>query len=178
EDIALNELQSVRIYKPVNPDYYLVDVNLELNCGTENPVKLLKYRYGGFGLRATEKWNSQNSEVLTSDDKIRKDADGSRARWIMIQGDIDNDHAGIIIMSYPTNYNFPEPLRVWPEDQNGRGDVFVNFSPTKNTDWDLLPGNTYTLKYRLLVFNGKLNRIDAENAWQSFTTENNIKVIQ
>jgi hypothetical protein len=36
----------------------------------------------------------------------------------------------------------------------GGDDVFVNFAPTKNKDWLLEPGKSYTLKYRLVVFNG------------------------
>ena len=71
-------------------------------------------------------------------------------------------------MSFPNNYNHPEPLRIWPLNQNERGDVFANFSPTKNMDWELIPGKTYVLKYRLLVFNGKLTKDIAENEWQNF----------
>jgi hypothetical protein len=73
------------------------------------------------------------------------------------------------MMSSPTNYNHPEPLRVWPETQNGRGDVFVNYSPTKNKDWLLSPGQTYTLRYRLLVFNGRYTKEQAESNWQYFS---------
>lgn len=29
------------------------------------------------------------------------------------------DEAGVIMMSHPGNYNYPEPLRIWPENQNG-----------------------------------------------------------
>ena len=61
-----------------------------------------------------------------------------------------------MMMSYPANYNHPEPLRIWDEKSNGgRGDMFANFATTKDKDWLLEPGKTYTLKYRLVVFNGK-----------------------
>ena len=42
------------------------------------------------------------------------------------------------MLSHLENYNHPEPLRVWPEDQYGRGDLLVNFATTKTTDWTLL----------------------------------------
>jgi len=71
-------------------------------------------------------------------------------------------------MSYPTNYNHPEPLRIWPENQYDRGDMFANFSPTKNKDWLLEPGKVYTLKYRLLVYNGHFTKEKADYAWQDF----------
>ncbi len=169
EKVAMNELQTVRIYQPLdNQDYYIADITIQLNCATESPVVLEEYRYGGLGWRATEKWNKDNSETLTSEGKTRKDADGSKARWVIVQGSIDQDYAGAVMMSYPTNYNYPEPLRIWPENMNGRGDVFANFSPTKDKDWPLKPGQDYVLKYRFLVFNGHYSKEKAEAAWQSF----------
>lgn len=169
EKVAINEVQSVKIYQPEdNQDYYIADITIKLNCATASPVLLLEYRYGGLGIRATKEWDKDNSEVMTSEGKNRKEADGSTARWCMVQGTVNNDYAGLIMMSYPTNYNYPEPLRVWPEDMNNRGDVFLNFSPTKNMNWLLTPGKEYLLKYRLLVFNDKFSKEKAETAWQNF----------
>jgi methane monooxygenase PmoA-like len=176
QKVALNELQTVRVYRPADSgSYYTMDITSQLNCATQSPVLLLTYRYGGLGWRATEVWNKNNSEVLTSEGKDRKTADGSKARWCIVQGSLDSlaqdkygDYGGAVMLSYPTNYNHPEPLRIWPENSNGRGDLFANFDPTKDKDWLLEPGKTYTLKYRLVVFNGKFSKDKAESAWQYF----------
>jgi len=166
EKVAINELQSIRVYAPQKKqDFFIVDFNIQMNCADESPVKLLEYRYAGLGWRTTEKWDNKNSMVLTSEGKTRKDSDGSKARWCIVQGEIDNDYAGVVMMSFPTNYNFPEPLRIWPEDQYGRGDMFANFCPTKDMDWLLYPGKNYSLKYRFLVFNGRMDNDTAEKAW-------------
>lgn len=179
EKVAMNELQTVRIYQPEgNSDYYIADITIQLNCASESPVTLEQYRYGGLGWRATEKWNKDNSETITSDGLNRKEADGSKARWVIVQGSIDQDYAGALMMSYPSNYNHPEPLRIWPESMNGRGDVFANFSPTKDKDWQLFPGKDYVLKYRFLVFNGKYSKEKAEAAWQSFAHAPSITIKQ
>ncbi len=120
EKVALNELQTVRVYRPENDqNNYIVDITIQLNCASASPFLILEYRYAGLGWRATEKWKKENSEVLTSEGKTRKDADGTTARWTIIQGALDNDYGGAVMMSYPTNYNHPEPLRIWPEDSNG-----------------------------------------------------------
>jgi hypothetical protein len=167
--VALNELQTVRIYQPENnADYYIMDITIQLNCASDSPVILKEYRYGGLGWRATEKWNKDNSETLTSEGKNRKEADGSKARWVIVQGSLDQDYGGAVMMSYPSNYNYPEPLRIWPENSNGRGDVYANFSPTKDKDWPLEKGKDYVLKYRFLVYNGKYDNAKAEAAWQNF----------
>ncbi len=170
EKVAMNELHDVRVYRPQDDQpFYVVDFNFTLNIADTSPVKLLEYRYAGFGWRTTEKWDKTNSMVLTSEGKTRKDADGSKARWCIVQGAIDDDYAGVVMMSFPTNYNHPEPLRIWPETiNNNRGDMFANFSPTKNMDWLLKPRQDYHLKYRMLVYNGKVDKDKAESAWQYF----------
>ncbi len=167
QKVAMDEVWDVRVYN-IGPKMWLWDFTSILNCATPDPVILKEYRYGGFGFRATHDWNDQNSKVLTSEGKTRKDADASRARWCMIDGDVTGGHSGILFMDYPTNYNFPEPMRVWPEHMNGRGDVFFSFSPTRNMDWPLYPDKRYVLKYRMLVYDGTISAAEAENTWKSF----------
>ncbi len=177
EKTAINELQGVRVYAPQgNQDYFIVDFNIQLNCASAYPVGILEYRYAGLGWRTTREWNNLNSMVITSEGKTRKDADGSKARWCIVQGEIADDYAGVVMMSYPTNYNFPEPLRIWPEDQYGRGDMFANFCPTKNMDWILKPGKNYMLRYRFLVYNDRLNSKKADEAWQYFAYPPEVKI--
>lgn len=178
EKVALRELQTVRVYATADdPDYYIADVTVQLNCA-ESPVRLLEYRYGGVGWRATEQWTKKNSKVLSSEGKTRKDADGSKARWCIIEGAVDGENAGAVMMSYPSNYNHPEPLRIWPENSNrNRGDMFANFSPTKDMDWPLEPGNNYVLKYRFIVFDGPFAAEKAEAAWHFFASPPVVKVV-
>jgi len=177
EEVAMNELQTVRVYRPDDKqDYYIFDLTIQLNCATDSPVLLLAYRYGGVGWRATAQWNKDNSEVLTSEGKTRKEADGSTARWCIVQGAVDGDYAGAAMLSYPGNYNYPEPLRIWPETMNGRGDMYANFSPTKDKDWLLSPGQNYVLRYRWVVFNGHFKKEKAESAWQYFAGPPNITI--
>lgn len=170
EKVALNEIQTVRVFKPEN-NRYSVDLNFEYKCAGQSPFKILEYRYAGLGWRATGEWNDTNSFVSTSEGKTRIDADGTRARWFIVQGKLGNDYGGILMMSNPENYNYPEPVRIWPVGMNGRGDVFANFCPTKNTDWLLEPAKTYTLKYRFIVFNGHFTSEMAENEWKKYVNQ-------
>lgn len=168
EKIALDEVWDIRVYN-IGTKMWLWDFTSKLNCATPDPVVLKEYRYGGFGFRAAPDWDNQNSKVLTSEGKTRKDADASRARWCMIDGAMnDGGHTGVLFMDYPANYNFPEPMRVWPENMNGRGDVFFSFSPTRNMDWPLATDKNYVLKYRMLVYDGTISPEIAEKTWNSF----------
>lgn len=168
EESIIRENWKIQVF-PVDEHRYICDITSELKPTEKQDVILKEYRYAGLGFRATEQWNNKNSEVRTSSGKTWKEADGSLERWTIVSGDLGGTQGGILFMSFPGNYNFPEPIRVWPFDGNGgRGDQFFNFSPTKNKDWVLKAGHTYTLKYRLLVFDGKLSADEAESIWQSF----------
>ena len=167
DKLALNEIQNIKVF-PLNQSQYLMDITIEYECATDEPFKIIQYRYGGFGWRTTEEWDNQNSRVLSSEGNTRKNADGSTARWCIVDGKLNDGHGGALMLSHPENYNHPEPLRVWPEDQYGRGDLFVNFATTKTTDWTFEPGKTYTLKYQLIVYDGKMEVASAEQAWNQF----------
>ncbi len=168
--VAMNELFDVRIWNVPN-QRYLVDYSSTLNTPLDSGIRLAAYRYGGgIGWRATEKWTKDNSSVLTSEGKTRKDADGSNARWCIVEGEsaTKEGRSGILFLSYPANRMHPEPMRVWPEDQNGRGDLFFEFCPIRHKDWKIEKGNDYTLRYRLIIFDGKMTSEEAENYWQAF----------
>jgi hypothetical protein len=178
--VALNEEIDVVVWnQPVGRKVHLWDFTSTLSCASTSPITLKEYRYGGFGYRATEEWTNKNSKILTSEGRDRKTADGSVARWVFVSGTTLKGTAGILFMGYPTNYNYPEPLRVWPENaNNNRGDVFINFSPTKNKDWHLEPGKKYVLRYRMMMFDGELTSEDAERYWQDFANPPVVKVIR
>jgi len=170
ETSVIREGLRIRVSR-LTADRYLCDIRSELSP-TDADVVLKEYRYAGLGLRFTPEWTIANSSVLTSSGKARKEADGSRERWGVVSGKLGGGEGGVLFLSHPGNYNFPEPIRVWPEDANGgRGDQFFNFAPTKNMDWPLESGKTYALRYRLVVFDGTLSPEEAENLWKSFASE-------
>jgi hypothetical protein len=176
EKVALNEWQSIKVHrKKKNAPFYIIDITSRLQCATESSFEIIAYRYGGLGWRATEYWDKENSEMLTSEGKTRNNADNTKARWIMVYGSLpEKEEGGILLLSHPANYNHPEPLRIWDKSQNnGRGDVFANFAPTKDKNWLLVPRQTYQLQYRLIVFNGKMDAARIERAWKKFSVTKN-----
>lgn len=175
EEVAMNELQTWRVYRPSPDGYYVIDFTSEFSP-TTSPLRLLEYRYGGLGWRGPEGWTHANSTVLTSEGRSRVDADGSTARWISVTGGPEGDMYGLVIMSHNSNYNHPEPLRVWPPEQHEHGDVFVNFSPTKTKAWLLEPGQRYALRYRFVAFDGEMSEEKIEHLWHEFVQPARVEV--
>lgn len=179
--IAMNELFDVRVWNVPNKRYML-DYASTLNTPLDSGILLAAYRYGGgIGWRATEKWTKDNCTVLTSEGKNRKEADGSNARWCIVEGEsaTQEGRSGILFLSYPANRMHPEPMRVWPLDANeGRGDMYFEFCPIRHKDWKIEKGNDYTLKYRLIVFDGPMTAREAENYWQAFANPPLVTIIR
>jgi len=150
-------------------DYFVWDFTSYLTPCTLLPVLLQEYRYAGFGYRATGEWTKENCIMYTSEGLSRPKIDGTNARWIYITGAVGNGKSGLLMMGYPENRKFPEPLRIWDEKANNeRGDAFINFAPTKNEDWLLDAGKTYRLKYRVVTYDGDMTPEKAEQLWNDF----------
>lgn len=171
DQVAMNEILDVRAWN-VGEGFWMVDYTTSINSPLQNGILLDAYRYGGgIGFRATEKWKKDNCTVLTSDNKTRIDADGSFAKWCIVEGEsaTKEGRSGILFMSHPSNRMHPEPMRVWPLDANaGRGDMYFEFVPIRHEEWRLEPKQNYTLKYRMIIFDGKIDAKTAEMYWNSF----------
>jgi hypothetical protein len=171
DQVAMNEILDVRTWN-AGENVWIVDYTTSLNSPLPNGIMLDAYRYGGgIGFRATEKWHKDNCTVLTSEGKTRIDADGSNARWCIVEGEsaAAAGRSGILFLSHPSNRMHPEPMRVWPLDANGgRGDMYFEFVPIRHDDWKLETKKDYTLKYRMVIFDGKMDAKTAEMYWNSF----------
>jgi type 1 glutamine amidotransferase len=171
ETVALEEQWEVRVWN-VDPmkRMWLIDFVSTLNP-LDKPLKITAYRYQGFSLRATEKWGDSTATLLTSEGLDKSNANSTRARWIDVNGvsATPAGTSGILFMTNPANYNYPEHLRIWPTGMNGgQANVYVNFNPAQDRDWDLEPGHTYALQYRMLVYDGKLDANTANRYWLDF----------
>ena len=171
--IALNEELEVKIWNlGTEKNSWLVDYTTSIESPLENGILFDAYRYGGgIGFRATEKWHKDNTSVLTSEGKGRLTADGSSAKWAIIEGasETKEGRSGILFMGFPANKEFPEPMRVWPIDANGgRGDLFFEFCPIRHVEWKIESKKEYSLNYRMLIFDGEITSEQAEMYWQAF----------
>ncbi|MCL6257956.1 PmoA family protein [Aquiflexum sp. TKW24L] len=170
--LALEEDLSIRVWSKEG-EKYIVDYSTTISTPLKSSIMLEAYRYGGgIGFRATEEWDHTNSTILTSEGSDRKSADGTFAKWLIVEGEsaAPSGRSGILFLSHPDNRSHPEPMRVWPEDSNeGKENVFVEFCPIRHESWEILPGKKYTLHYRMVVFDGKITTAEADEYWKIFS---------
>jgi hypothetical protein len=164
EKVVLKEVWDVRVYNVGGPDkgYWLWDFVSTQRCVADSPLKLLQYRYGGFGFRATADWKGPTAAYLTSQGRTRKDGHATRARWCDTAGVSDGNWKGITFFSNPRNFRHPENMRIWPEYDN---DVFFNWAPVQAGDFEMRPGVDHVFRYRQYVHEGKIDIDRTEQLW-------------
>jgi hypothetical protein len=172
--VVINEVWDVRAsaMKLDNRTVWVVDLTTTLNNALPADIEFSAYRYGGgMGFRATDDWTKDNVAVLTSEGKTRNDADGTRARWCDVRGAgrKKTGTAGVLFLSHTANRDYPEPMRVWPDNMMGKGQFFFEFCPIRLTSWTLKPNYEYVLRYRMLVYDGTITPETAEILWKNFT---------
>ncbi len=164
EKIALYENWDVRVWNLGGNEKkgWLIDFASHMRCASPSPLVLEKYRYGGFGFRATATWDK--GDYLTSEGRTRTDGHATRARWCIVHGPTARGPAGIVFMGHPRNRDYPEPMRIW----NNRPEIFFNFCPVQAAEWTLEGGEVYVLRYRLYAYDGTIAAEVAERLQRDF----------
>jgi hypothetical protein len=176
--IALREEVDVTVWN-VGRDAWVIDFMSTLNPATDRGITIKAYRYQGFSLRATERWNDRTARLLTSAGLDKSNANTTRARWLDVNGvsAARQGNSGVLLMTNPSNFNFPEQLRIWPTGQEPSDqNVFINFNPAQDRDWVLEPGKSYGLKYRMFVYDGSITAEEAERLWSSYANPPRVDV--
>lgn len=166
---------------------FVVDLESELKCVAASPLQVNEYHYGGLAIRgaldlfrpragrAFQDWVAASADnpdlsppgidimghaFLTSAGKQRHDGNHTVANWVDMSGVIEDQPAGIAILSHAGNFRAPQPIRL-----NSAKPYFC-FAPMITGGFELVPGQTLRSRYRLVVHDGPADAkaIDGEFA--------------
>jgi hypothetical protein len=140
-----------------------VRLDLRLVLESEQDVTLGKYDYGGLFLRMPWKQKTGGKAVNSEGDENAK-AEGKAAKWVDVGMPIEGrkDWGHVAILDHKDNPRHPV---LWRVD----GQLGVGPALTRSGDYKLKKGDTLTLKYRLVVYTGELDKQLIEKAWKEFT---------
>jgi hypothetical protein len=154
---------------------YEIDYQVEQKNVTGKSLKLLVWRHGGpIAYHAPHHWRNGNSDYLSSEGKTRVDGHATRSRWISMWGPA-NDKKGsapvsLTILSHPNNHDAPQRMRIWPPRAKD-GAIFFNYVPIQEKAWEIKPGESITMRYRLVLTDEKAD-VDKLNArWEQWSRE-------
>ncbi|MDA1055214.1 MAG: PmoA family protein [Planctomycetota bacterium] len=162
--VALVETWNVRIWNVGGRDagFWLCDLTSILNCATPDPLRLLKYHYGGMALRGARSWDAEHARFVTSEGKNRVVGNHTRPRWCDLFGPVGDRAAGIAFLTHPANFRAPEPLRIHPTMP------YMVYSPSHLGDWEITPGTPHVARYEFVVHDDDLSEATTNRLWLNF----------
>jgi hypothetical protein len=162
-EVVLNEDWQVRAWSTgLASGYWLLDIDSQLTCASEQPLKLPEYHYGGMAIRAARDWKPQQVKFLTSlgDDRLK--GNHTRPKWCEISGAVDGKQVGVTLMTHPDNFRFPEPLRIHPTMP------YMVYTPSFLGDWEIRPQQPHRSRYRFVIHDGELPAQTLDRLWQDY----------
>jgi len=149
---------------------YEIDYNTVQTNVSKFSLKLPAYRYGGpIAYRGPHHWDKTNSDYLSSEGKTRIDGHTTRSKWIAMWGarEAGGGDDTLTILNHRENHDFPQRMRVWPPTTNN-GAIFFNYVPIQETGWEIKPGQVSTMRYRLVVKDGKPDSSELNQRWDRY----------
>lgn len=176
EKDMLREKWEVTVYHTIGlqeagPPMFLIDLVSTQDCAGSEAIKLPKYHYGGLGIRGNALWDPPDQvAMLTSNGDDRKKGDGTKARWVWLGGDVDGKPTGITVLIHPSNFRFPQPLRLNPKNPQ------LCVAPSADGDWSIDPGKPYVSRYRIVIRDGKPDAGEIERLWNDYADPPKVEV--
>ncbi|MEQ1853665.1 MAG: PmoA family protein [Chthoniobacteraceae bacterium] len=141
----------------------IIDLISTQTCAGDKPLKLPKYYYGGLGVRGNLQWNPVDAvTMLTSEGHDRAKGGSTKAKWVHIGGMVDGAPTGMAVLIHPSNFRFPQPLRLNPKNPQ------LCIAPSQDGDWAIEPGKPYVSRYRFLVFDGLPDPVWIDAQWNAY----------
>ena len=163
---VINEVWDVTV--KAQDDVYIVDLTSTQTCTTDKPLVIKKYHYGAMGLRSPMAWNAPHGGFLTSDGKKRENGNHTRPDWVDSFGPVENEDgkdtvAGVTVMQHPSNFRYPQPVRLHPKFS------YFCFAPMVLGDFAIEPGEEYVSRFRYVVHDGPLDKKQTLALWREFS---------
>jgi len=149
-------------------DYFQFDLTSTQTCATDDPLLIQKYHYGGMAIRGNDQWMKKDKngkpvgEMITSEEKNRENGNHSRPRWVTMDGAVDGQECGVVVMNHPDNFRFPQWVRLHPTMP-----YFV-YAPMVEKPLTIEPGQSYISKFRYLTYDGTPDRDAIEGSWKEW----------
>ncbi len=136
----------------------------KLEFGSPTTQGRPKAGYGGLFWRGPLAW--QNPKMGLFEESLLDGAMGVRTAWLAYSGGAPDQRATLIFVDHPTNPRFPNPWFARDVEYVG-----VCFAFMFDQAYFLPPDETLTLRYRVVIADGRLSESPHNHLIYSFLTE-------
>jgi hypothetical protein len=101
-------------------------------------------------------------KILTNEQKERIEANHTKPDWVRMSGWVEGGEAGLLAMAHQDNFRAPQSIRVHPEMP------YFCFAPCVDGGFYIAPGDSYSSRYRFVLYDGALKALKATAIWQDY----------
>jgi hypothetical protein len=161
------EHRLITVSAPDATGSYHVDWQATFTPAGQEDVVFNKNSYGGMAIRLAAECCGDEAAGRApwtfSDSEDRANSNGQTARWVAYSGTTPNGQAAAVAMfDHPQNPRHP----TWWQTRSHY--PYLNPSFTCQEGYTLPAGESLTLRYRILVYQGQADRETMEKQWKAF----------
>jgi len=139
----------------------------------DGPVKFVDTKEGSFGVRVAGTMSvdtKKGGQIVNSEGLKDKEAWGKQAPWVDYHGPVNDKTVGIAILNHPTSFRFPTYWHVRTYGLFTANPFGVSdFTGGKgNGDHTLQAGESFTLRYRVLIHKGDEKEGKVAEAYEAY----------
>jgi len=160
-------------------DRRTIDFEITIKAG-DHPVKFGDTKEGSFGIRVAgtmkvdQRGGKPGGKIINAEGKTNRGAWGKRSPWVDYHGPVDGKTYGIAIMNHPSSFRFPTYWHVrtyglFAANPFGLHN-FLN-SPKEDGSYTIKPGESITLRYRVLLHRGDEKQGQVAEAFKAYQAE-------
>jgi hypothetical protein len=162
-EVVLEEEWEVRFGTGRSGDrkFNRVDVTVGQRVVGKGPLVLPEYHYGGFAFRGVDAWSGAEGMQVRASGGVtgRGETEGGGRVWVAVTGAVGEggrERASVVVMGHPTNFRYPEPVRMHPKDP------YFCFAPQRAGAFALEPEKPHAVSYRLVIVDGAVSEEEVE----------------
>jgi hypothetical protein len=139
------------------------------------PITLGDSKEGTFGIRLGPELSAPLGRMLNSEGgEGEKNIWGKPANWVAYSGSISGQKVGIAVFDHPTSFRHPTTWHA-----RGYGLLAANpfglreftNDPAKDGSWTIPEGQSLTFKYRVLIYDGEMSRVELDAAYRRYADQ-------
>ena len=163
------------------PNARIIDVNVEF-LPAKKLVKFVDTKEGFFALRVHPNLrgkpvsdSSPRGIMTNSNGQSGKGIWGKKARWVDYSGEINSTDCGITVMDHPSNFRHPTTWHARDYGLLAANPFGLHYFQKKTKragEYELKPGNSLKLKYRVVLHAGNWGKNNTESLFREFAKQN------
>ena len=170
--LYLREIRTMNFHVAKNGSR-VMDIKIVL-IGVKDNITVIGKKDSGLSVRVAHSMSvdaNQGGRIINSNGDEDKAAWGKRVPWVDFNGPVEGKIMGVAILNHPDSFRYPTPWHVRTYGLFTANPFALKevAKEEESGDFDLLKGESITLKHRLIFHAGNEKKAKIAQAWKKYS---------